>query len=125
MRRIPFNRRKHVFEKLQEQVDLDVIERVTEPSQWFNLLVEKKTKNKKKKTKTKIKTMEEKETTDYISRIINDPVAQALSPQEVVEALKDYHTLSKTRQAISTNDRTCFKGIIFQAVKDVVQTDRW
>ncbi|XP_062844794.1 uncharacterized protein K02A2.6-like [Trichomycterus rosablanca] len=39
VRRIPFNRRQRVIEKLQELVDLDVIERVSEPAQWVNPLV--------------------------------------------------------------------------------------
>lgn len=50
VRRIPFNRRQRVIEKLQELVDLDVIERVTEPAHWVNPLVtvEKRPENDRK-----------------------------------------------------------------------------
>ena len=39
VRRIPFSRRQKVVEKLQQLMDLDVIERVDSPSKWVNPLV--------------------------------------------------------------------------------------
>lgn len=56
VRRIPFNRRQRIIEKLQELVDLDVIERVTEPAHWVNPLVtvEKRPENDNKQGDVRI-----------------------------------------------------------------------
>ena len=45
MRRIPFHSQQRVLKTLQELVDLDVTERLTERSQWVNLLVTEVKKN--------------------------------------------------------------------------------